>query len=119
MSGHLESQQPQIIGLWYAFDANPRADDTHLVLLPLRIKHSRLRVPTPGHIATHRGFQDPRNTGADYPLVSATPPPGFQVGKNWGFKKSESDAWLEQFRAKSDLNALVDDIVAEVTRNAR
>jgi len=51
-----------------------------------------------------------------YQVTGPHPPPGFKVGKAWLFKKSELDRWLEQFRAKSDLDALVDEVVTEVTK---
>jgi hypothetical protein len=41
------------------------------------------------------------------------------VGKVWLFKKSEIDVWLEQFRAKNDLDAIVNEVVAEVGRDGR
>lgn len=53
-----------------------------------------------------------------YRLNSDNPPPAFKVSKNWLFKKSELDRWLEQFRAGSDLDKLVDEVVAEVTGHA-
>ena len=37
----------------------------------------------------------------EYLLASSDPPPGFKVGTHWIFKKSELDAWLEQFRVTS------------------
>lgn len=48
----------------------------------------------------------------DYQLAGPTPPPGFKVRKSWMFKKSEIDAWLEQFRAGRDLDQLVDETLA-------
>lgn len=50
----------------------------------------------------------------DYTLAGPTPPPGFKVGKNWLFRKSEIDQWLEQFRAGADLDKIVNETVAEV-----
>lgn len=50
----------------------------------------------------------------DYQLSGSHPPPDFKVGKSWVFKKSEIDAWLEQFRASADLDKIVDETVAEV-----
>lgn len=61
-----------------------------------------------------------------YQLTGPNPPPGYQVPsanpvekskkqkKSWCFKKSELDRWLEQFRAQSDLDRIVDEVVAEV-----
>jgi hypothetical protein len=49
-----------------------------------------------------------------YQVTGPNPPPGFKVGKAWLFKKSELDAWLEQFRTKSDLDAIVSEVMAEV-----
>lgn len=51
-----------------------------------------------------------------YQVSGPNPPPGYKVGKAWLFKKSEIDAWLEQFRAKNDLDAIVDEVMAEVSR---
>jgi hypothetical protein len=65
----------------------------------------------------------------DYQLTGPNPPPGFQVPsakpdprakkqkKVWLFKKSELDRWLEQFRAGSDLDRIVDEVVSEVAGN--
>lgn len=50
----------------------------------------------------------------DYQLASSNPPPGFRIGKCWLFKKSEIDAWLEQFRADRDLDKLVNETLAEL-----
>lgn len=50
----------------------------------------------------------------DYQLASASPPPGYKVGKSWIFKKSEIDRWLEQFRASSDLDKIVDEVISEL-----
>lgn len=50
----------------------------------------------------------------DYQLAGPFPPPGFKVRKSWIFKKSEIDAWLEQFRAGAELDKIVDEVVAEV-----
>ena len=50
----------------------------------------------------------------DYQLQSLNPPPGFKVGTQWIFRKSELDAWLEQFRAGRDLDLLADETVREV-----
>jgi hypothetical protein len=49
-----------------------------------------------------------------YQIAGPHPPPAFKMGKSWLFKKSELDHWLEQFRAVSDLDAIVDEVVAEV-----
>jgi hypothetical protein len=50
----------------------------------------------------------------DYQLVSPHPPPGFKINKSWVFKKSEIDAWLEQFRAGVDLDQIVSEVVNEL-----
>jgi hypothetical protein len=47
-------------------------------------------------------------------LTGPHPPPGYKVGKACIFKKSELDRWLEQFRAKPDVDRIVDEIAAEV-----
>jgi predicted DNA-binding transcriptional regulator AlpA len=44
---------------------------------------------------------------------SGNPPPGFKFGKAWRFRKSELDSWLEHYRVRPDLAALVDDIRGE------
>ena len=63
-----------------------------------------------------------------YQLSGPTPPPGYQVPsatsseqakkakKAWLFRKSELDRWVEQFRAGSDLDKLVDEVMNEVAR---
>lgn len=53
-----------------------------------------------------------------YQLDGPNPPPGFKVGKCWIFKKSELDHWLEQFRARADLDVIVDGVMSEM-RDAR
>lgn len=50
----------------------------------------------------------------DYQLASPHPPPGFKLGKCWTFKKSELDAWLEQFRAGADLGQIAEATLAEL-----
>lgn len=47
-------------------------------------------------------------------LTGPHPPPGYRLGKCWIFKKSELDRWLEQFRAGTDLDRIVNEVVAEV-----
>jgi hypothetical protein len=47
-------------------------------------------------------------------LTGPNPPPGYKVGKCWIFKKSELDRWLEQFRAKSDLDRIVNEVLSEL-----
>ena len=50
-----------------------------------------------------------------YQLTGLRPIPGYKIGKSWIFKKSEIDRWLEQFRAKSDVDAIVDEVVSELS----
>jgi len=61
-----------------------------------------------------------------YQLAGPNPPPAYQVPsgrssehsktqkKNWGFRKSELDAWLAQFRVGTDLAQLVKETLAEL-----
>lgn len=50
-----------------------------------------------------------------YQLVkNPTPPPSFKLGKSRLLRKSELDAWLEQFRAGAGLDRIVNETVAEV-----
>ena len=49
-----------------------------------------------------------------YQLTGPTPPPGYKLGKCWLFRKSELDHWLKQFRAKPDLDTLVNEVVNEL-----
>ena len=61
-----------------------------------------------------------------YQLAGPNPPPAYQVPngrgsehskcqkKNWVFKKSELDRWLEQFRVGTDLDKLVKQTLAEL-----
>jgi excisionase family DNA binding protein len=49
-----------------------------------------------------------------YQLTRPNPPPSFKVGKSRLFRKSELDAWLEQFRAGSNLDQIVDDVMADL-----
>ena len=51
-----------------------------------------------------------------YQLYGPHPPMCFKVGKCWLFKKSELDRGLEQFRAKPDLDRVVDEVVSEVSK---
>ena len=53
----------------------------------------------------------------DYQLNGANPPPGFKVGKGWLFRKSELDAWLEQFRTESDIDTIVNDVMNELKKS--
>lgn len=53
-----------------------------------------------------------------YQLTGPNPPPGYKIRKAWIFKKSELDRWLEQFRAKPDLDKIVNDVMSAL-RDAR
>jgi len=40
-----------------------------------------------------------------YQVAGSNPPPGFRIGKNWFFKKSELDNWLRCYRVGDDILA--------------
>ncbi len=50
----------------------------------------------------------------EYRLAGPQPPPGYRIGRSWIFKKSEIDAWLEQFRAGADLEKIANDVIADL-----
>jgi len=50
----------------------------------------------------------------DYQIAGPNPLPGFKVGRDWLFKKSEIDRWLEQFRAGADVDKVVAEMLREV-----
>ncbi len=49
-----------------------------------------------------------------YRLRGPNPPPGFKLGRNWVFKKSEIDRWLEQFRAGVNIDKIVTEVLADM-----